>query len=521
MIYYKTLFRRIRDLKMKKLLFVALSAFALTSFGAWEKVGSIRIADIETLVKGVTKLGEFTGNQTLGIMASQAISKAKPFDFFGPGRPGVAMSFEFFMDSEELSEDPLEALDSLECAILYPVAQTKAEFLAAHPNAVDTNGYVRVCVCEKDDEDEEDEDDETYVVFSPDGKWVGYSDDLDQAKLALKGIKAAEKKLDGDLAKVVISPKGLTAITCALEHIDEEGALKKKDRKQMEMALELLKQMAAGSVGLRINECGLDIHGAVKAVQGSALSKIGKKTLDPNAWKTSGADALFASENAADAGVKTGSWTEVSSILKKYGIDTPFLSVVEPSPNYAVFTVDVPGAIEYFKCSSNVVKKLKDKKLGEELAALGQTKELIPLKGPAAGCAVEIKGFKPVADAATRFEATLPEAKDKPVYTRAFFSYYSLFKALTPVILANIDKEVRTMLEPLLAALPPEGEKGLAYAAWREKEAHQFILRIGADEFKGVSACIATFSAIRMQSAAKARSCAKAKNEESASKNDH
>ena len=225
----------------------------------------------------MTRLGEFTGNQMLGIMVSQSVMQFPPVAFFGPGRPGAAMSYVLFLYGEKLTGDPEEALGSLEYAVLYPVAVTKAAFIASHPGAVETNGLVRVCA------DDEDEEDMTYVAFSDDGKWAASSDKSEQAKAALADVKTAGKKMDGDLARVMIDPKGWSVLARAADAVIKAKDAKAPDSAQLRKVADLVRQVVSFAAGLRVNEHGLDIRIASRFAKESDLSKVGLKPIVPDA----------------------------------------------------------------------------------------------------------------------------------------------------------------------------------------------------------------------------------------------
>ena len=78
---------------MKKLLVCLFAAVALTASAAWQKVATLQVADVNSLVQGVNKLGELTGNMMLGTMASTALTERPGSELFGPGRDKTALTF--------------------------------------------------------------------------------------------------------------------------------------------------------------------------------------------------------------------------------------------------------------------------------------------------------------------------------------------------------------------------------------------------------------------------------------------
>lgn len=486
---------------MKHLLATALASLSLAAFGAWEKVASARLADAEALMQGVTRAGELTGNQMLGMMAAQMVGQLPGADLMGPGRPGAAISYVLFVDGKALSKDPSEMLGALKYAVLYPVAQTKDAFLKDQEGAVETNGVVRVCASDGDDEEDKKV---TFVAFSTDGKWAAYGDDAQCVKAALADVKDAERKMKGDLVALQVAPHGLTLVQRVIDEAIKEAAKdeKLKDKvspKHLANVREVLASVTACYLGVRVGERGIEVRSATGVKKDSYLTRVGQKAISANSWKGADPAAIVFAAGAEDTGTEVISGDVVLSVLKKHGIDLPFLTIAKPMPNYEVVTVDVTGASACQKTLTNAVEKVDAKQLEKDLMALMPSRDSLLEKNPEFGFALVVKDFKPVADPKTRFEKTLPEVKDKPVIARGFISVYSLLKSLVPVFLANVDANTRASLEPVLKNLPPEGVCGTAYASWREKNTWRTLLRVSADELKGLSGCFAAFMAMSMQ----------------------
>ena len=118
----------------------------------------------------------------------------------------------------------------VEFAVLYPVVQSKAEFLKAHPDAVETNGLILAKAGLFFEE-------EAYVGFSPDGKWAAASDKPWQVKDALAEIDEAEKPLGGDLVRICVTEKGMVALRKALTDLTADA---KKNKQPYDNSLEML-----------------------------------------------------------------------------------------------------------------------------------------------------------------------------------------------------------------------------------------------------------------------------------------
>ena len=276
---------------MKKLLSAFVVAASLSAFAAWERVGSLQVADMATQGDAVAKVGSFIGNPLAAAGMAAAIADSPLLKFFGPMRDKTPMSFKFFgpmrdktpmsfalfLDGEELAKDPTDALDSLEFAVLYPVSISKDEFVKRHPGAVVTNGVIAV---KGDLFDEAESNDTTYVVFSDDGRWAGASDKVEQAKLALGEIAAATKSMDGDVARLRVDEKAFNAITAMAKAEKDVDA-------EIVTALESYKSV---SVGLRVSDLGIDARAAIHFKEGSEGSKCGLKQLGQSPFAFAGKD---------------------------------------------------------------------------------------------------------------------------------------------------------------------------------------------------------------------------------------
>ena len=213
---------------MKKSLLAICALVSVAASAAWEQAGTIKVADASTFAKAVAKLGEITGNQMLGAMTMEFFANPPGSKFFGPMRPGAAAMLPVFVDMAALGKNGDEDGDTVAFAVLYPVVQSKVEFLKAHTDAVETNGLTLVKVGPFFDS-------EAYVGFSPDGKWAAASDKPWQVKDALAEIAEAEKPLGGDLVRICVAEKGMVALRKALAGLTAES---KKNKKPYDNRLE-------------------------------------------------------------------------------------------------------------------------------------------------------------------------------------------------------------------------------------------------------------------------------------------
>lgn len=498
---------------MKKLLVCLFAAVALTASAAWQKVATLQVADVNSLVQGVNKLGELTGNMMLGTMASTALTELPGSELFGPGRDKTPMTFCLFLDDVKLEKvlaDKAKAgLDSpLSYALLYPVRQGKAEFVKSHEGCKETDGVLRVVEDEEIDEDE----DATFVAFSKDGKWASMSDKAAQAKLGLEDVRIAERPMKGDLLKLAVTPKGVAVVRQLIEKCQAELAKQEKDGDVadamlgVDYVMDVLKGMSALIGGLAIDDTGIVVHASVGTVEGSELAKCGLKALEADPFAFAPKSTLAAVASAADCGQRTFDLEALLKVLAKHGIKTDsFLKIEESQPgNKSVLTVDVPAAVAYGKKNGEAIAKKFDAKAFQTdfVNAFGKPDKFTAANPPVSS-AIAIKGYVSPVSASERFAATLPEAAQKKPFSVQVFSLYSMVKALLPVLLAELDADEREGLEPLVKSLPPEGKGGIAVAGWRAKDKLNSLMRVSADELKLLSAGVSAFSAYQMQAAMK------------------
>ena len=470
---------------MKKLLSAFVVAVSLSALAAWERVGSLQVADMATQGAAVAKVGSFIGNPLAAAGMAAAIADNSLIKFFGPMREKTPMSFAIFLDGDKISASPAESLDSLEFAVLYPVAATKDEFLKRHEGAAETNGVI---VVKGDPFDEDDSDSTTYVVFSDDGKWAGASDKLDQAKLALGEIAAASKSMDGDVARLRVDEKAFNAITAMAKAEKDVDA-------EIVTALESYKSV---SVGLRVSDLGIDARAAIHFKEGSEGSKCGLKQLGQSPFAFAGKDAIYADVQAEDAGnagqLTEESWAQAISLCKKHGLDIlKFVSMGKSDKGFKL-VFDVAALCKAVKEKDGAAfEKFDFENFMKDVQAAKSAKKF-SAKTPAYALAGAVKGFVPQWPVAERFAATLPEAATKKPYAVSFFSISSLLKAVAGESAAFVPEEQRAMMKPVLDQLAAETKGGCACMFWRQGDVHRIFFRVSADECR----CLGSFAMAAM-----------------------
>ena len=492
---------------MKKIMAVALAAFALSASAAWQRVGSVQLADVNALTKGVSKVGEMTGNQMLGMMVTPALMGMPDVQLFGPGRDGAATLYVMFVDDAAKDDADFDSL--CEFAILHPVTQTKAEFIAAHDGCVEKDGVIRVAMEDDDDDDDDDDDvadaDEfKFVVFSPDGKWAAMSDKAAQAKAALQSVAQAERPMKNDLLRVFVDPSGMKELQKFFEKTANKAAKEAKGECDLKQALDAVKQVSSLAAGLGVDDIGIALHGAVVPTKGSNLSQCGMTPLEANPLAFAAKDALVAVAEAAGSGAQTVKWSEIVKVLSKHGIKVQDFIAVDEKPGQTSFVLDTAALIKFFKEESEkLAKKIDPKALKADVSTLDKDKTIFSPKSEANKATLSVKGFTPAVSPAERLAKVLPEAAKKQPFSVSVVSYYAVVRAILPEVSSLVEKDEKAMFDTVMAAMPPCGDGGMACATWREKDKLFALVKVSADEVKGISSMFSAFAAMQMQKAMK------------------
>lgn len=473
---------------MRKLIAAAIAAVSLSTFAAWERIGSLQVADVSVQGAAIAKLGTFMGNPLAAAAMAAAIADTPTLKFFGPARDKSPMAFVVFLDGEAFAKDTENALDTLEFAVLYPISGTKEEFLKRHEGSSETNGVVTV---KGDMFDEEDSDAVTYVAFSEDGRWAGASDKLDQAKLALAEIPATAKSMNGDVARLRIDEKAfkaLVAVAKAAKDADPDLVATLGDSKSL-------------SFGIRVSDLGIDIRGALKFAKDSEGDKCGLKPLGQSPFAFAGKDAVYAVAQAEDAGgagqLTDADWAKMVELLKKNGLDVAKFITLAKSEKGLKMTLDVKEICKA-KDDKDAFSKFDMEKFLEDAKSL-KSNARFSAKSPAYALSFAIKGFAPQWSVAERFAATLPEAATKKPYSVSFCSLSSILKAVATEAIAVVPEEQRPMMKPVLDQLGTETKNGCACMLWRQDDAHRIFFRISADECKGFGGLFSAAMMLSMQ----------------------
>ena len=481
---------------MKKLLVLSALCAALSASAAPKKLATVQIADATSCVSAITKLGELSGMAMIGPMLSPMIVRNPVTEFFGPMREKSSALLIFCVPEEYAGSTNL--LEHSNVTLVYPLMRTKAQFLAAHPEAVETNGLI---VAKGKDSGKR-----YYCAFSKDGKWVASSEVAEFVLPALDEIPVARKPMAGDVVRVFSTElKGLSVgMDVNAQKLDESDKLALAANQQF------LKGVKLFEAGLRIDDRGLDVRGRVEVSKDSPLAKIGEATIDGDPFAFAAPDALSAEVLTAGCPARPVSerdWNAIKKFLVRFGLKLDSISVAEKDGVVST-TVDLVRLMKDAKelakdgkeCPIDAVGLCKAISTNETLFAVKTLTK--PQRGQAF-----LKGTKATVSPSVRYAQTLPERVGKPVACASSCSVYEIVRAALPQVVEVFGEgdETLQMLKPLFAALPPAGKGGTAVAAWRENGALHFQGRFAKDEFKSLAAFYQMVAMTAAQANAKAR----------------
>lgn len=481
---------------------IAFSLSVLDSGAEPVKLLSFKIAGVDKQAKSIAEFSQLAMNPMLSPILSAKLADNPFVKFFGPSRGDAAMAGIVYVEGDALSSATnsldKEWFDDNDLAVIYPVKRPKAGFLAAHPDAVETNGFLYV-------ESDVELFSETFVAFSPDGMWAVASSKEKYLVEAMKEIPYAISPMDGENIIVETTPAlvGLIPKLAMELHLDSE-----EDRKVLEQACDVLKMVETMGCSVKIGSSGIDFAASVKPVEGTPLALSGETPLADNPFASHPQGAAFAAAYAKNSGYNpkrdSRQMNEVVAAANKQGLKTDFVSVSEKDSLTSI-VLDVPAQIAYFNGEgAEAVSKFR---AAEFLEAIQKTKAETsgPVwDGEAFGTALSLKNGDVEPSLGKRLKASFPEYSAKKPYMVSVISLYPTLKTVFAQILDNLPSGKAGAMAPVLkmqlAALPPPGDKATVCASWKENGEIKGLLRITADEIRGISSFTSLAIGLAMQS---------------------
>ena len=478
---------------MKKTLLAVVASLSIFANAATAtKVCGVQVVDVAGLIESVMKLGEITGNSMLSAMLAAKIAEMPGNDFFGAMRQGGSVYLSFYADSDKLAQlaDGDDIDDAIQLAAIYPMALPKDEFMKLHPGATETNGVVRVFGDIFASQENWREEDVVYVAFSEDGKWAAASDTPEQSIVALSSdAPLAARPMSGDLMRFEVLPRGMAELRkAAAADADTDEDVKK-----------ILEALDSCRFAVRVCDAGIDIHGAIRAVDGTFLSKAGDVTLEEDPFAADDGTALVAV--ASSFTDQTGSpqiLEKTFDIFKDGGIDFRSFVACSATDDVCRVAIDLRAIAKHCANPSNKVDEVALAAAFEKLGEVADGIDSFKLADRPYLTAVSAVGQKPKFSASQRFSKVLPEVKGKPLFCAATYSLSALVQFVVEAVTDNMDDVARAKAAPLVAMLPKECEGGIAAAYWREDGEIKLIGRLSSDEIKNLVVGISTAAMFAM-----------------------
>ena len=267
---------------------------------------------------------------------------------------------------------------------------------------------------------------------------------------------------------------------------------------------EILAEFASLTVLARVNNKGISFDGTVKMVEGSKVAqKYPAGKLPKDALAFAAKNCLGAAAFAENAGSDLSLLKKLVQLVEKQGVKLEGLKV-EGEANDAMITLDLPQLVK----TCEALEKAKASFTNEAFLASVTNLQQKALGTPAGKFSLALKGYEGAFTPAERFAATLPEVANKPLCSMSVGSYYSIAKAVAPVVIAQTDGlKDDPQLQILLVGLPPEAKGAVAQAVWmKDPTTYEFVSRISADEIRSFGMASSSVMAYAMASMKKGAS---------------
>lgn len=262
---------------------------------------------------------------------------------------------------------------------------------------------------------------------------------------------------------------------------------------------EILAEFASLTVLARVNNKGISFDGTVKMVEGSKVAqKYPAGKLPKDALAFAAKNCLIAAAYAENAGSDVSQIKKLIQLVEKQGVKLEGLTVAGEA-NDLLATLDLPQFVK----TCEALEKAKAAFTNEAFLASVTNLQQKTLGSPAGKFSLALKGYEGAFTPAERFAATLPEVANKSLCSQSVGSYYSVAKAVAPVVIAQIDgMKDDPQLKTLLAGLPPEAKGAVAQAVWmKDSTTCEFVARISADEIRSFGLASSSVMAYAMTAA--------------------
>ena len=486
-----------KEPKMKKLLLSIASVIAsgaITLQASVEKLATVQVTDIPTIISTATIAGELVGYPIFGTVAAMAISENNPAaPYTGPLKSGSGIALEVYGETEfgQFSENAEAFLDSLALGIIFSPNGGKEGYLAAMKGGVD-NGDGTFTVKNLKNREEH------FVVFSANGEWAAISDKKDYAIRALADLADAEQAmtvLDGGVVRLAVTPAAMNIVSKAIDEI--MPMLAESDPQNAELlaaCFDIYKSIESFDVTARLDARGLDFFGAMKPRAGTIFSTIGTSgALGPNPFSAADPNAAYAMACTPNSGFDGPAYVNaignIVSFFSENGLKTDWYKMEQKGSFYNM-SLDLFGAIAYFTGEG---KEASDKLDAEAfLQRFNGLLATCALKegAPEFGMSCSFPEVKLSATPDQLLARTVPDYMERKSFASCVFSLYAMVKGLAPkfIEMAAPPDEAQ-MLNMMIAAMPAY-QGAMVSMVSREGDSFKYLFRASADEIRGIAAIV-------------------------------
>ena len=465
---------------MKKLLAIATLATGISALAASEKAFTVQCAAVDEQVKAATTIGQLVGYPMLGTMASMGLADNDLTAMFGQLRQGENGLLEIYCDAEKMATfDDMD--EAFAFSFLCAPGKSRQEFFAANEGKEEKDGVVKL-------------DDDEFVAYSADGKWAALASSAELAKTALSGVTAAKAPMDGDFVRFEASKTGMEVFAKIFALSATQAQASGADVSSMQAVAELLRTIATYRAGLRVAADGLFLHVKLSPVPGSDLASVATVPLEGDALAFAPADAVYAVSvalnSSVDGELSDAVMKEVVAFLEEGGVKTGWMKFVCEN-GVSRLSIDLKAMVAYF-AGGEAAKALKALDPAKFQARFQKfSKDSCVVKRDTKPCAVSVS-LGDCVDAGTPvsalFAQTLPEAAAKKPAIVGIYRYYSVAKAVAPLLVDFVPGNGASILKAGIATLPSDAGAASAGALYREGDDLGFIARVSAGEIKGIAA---------------------------------
>lgn len=468
---------------------------ALALQAATEKVATVQVADMQTIVSSANAAGEMVGYPILGSVVSMAIAENNPLaEFTGELAANEAVALEIYADTEieDIEADIDDFADSFKATLIFAPKGGKNEYLAKMPRAKDNGDGSYTIKGAKSRET-------NYVTFSPDGKWAVLADDKALAAQGLADLQDgifAKAQLKGGVARVFIQPSLMKIASSGIELAIKEIDAANEDPAMTALAKDILKtvqMIESFELIVKLDRDGLDLFGSVKPIAGTELDKLGTIALGADPLAKAAPDAFYAiaaADNSGYDGVNyVAAIVNLVGFFSENGLKTDWFKN-EVDGTFYKWNLDIFGAISYFQGEGAEASSRLDPE-----AFLERFKAILPfctLKAgtPGFGLSLAIPEVKPTMTPNELFVKAIADYQSRKPFEVGVFSFYTLVKGIAPkVVEMAAPAEDAQMLNMMIETLP-ESNSTMAAAISRDYKGFNYLIRIPADEIKGISALV-------------------------------